>query len=323
MTVNGTEHREQSRGLAGLAHRAWTLLRRPFLSVPQPPVAPIPVKVPAADLRPLRCVRLTEGVARTLFEEYAEHRRGPRGAEETGWVLLGLRERDEATALATLPAGALRDAGVAHVHFNSKGQDVASRIVRQDSKRITFLGVVHTHPGSLRHPSHGDYEGDRVLVGQLRGGEGIFGIGTADGLRNGPTAKPNVQAEGELLFSWYSLGVGQANYAPLPVEVVPGADLAQPLHEVWPVLEEHAERLERLYRQQAEVKCQVVRKESGPELVVTVPLAKQGDRVVVLVGGGAPRYFVHQDGDLFGVDPGARSIDQGVYLLLAELAARA
>src|SRR5262249_40556818 len=183
---------------------------------------------------------VAEGVAQPVLEEYAEHRRGSRGAEETGWVLLGTRERDEAIAVATLPAGTRRDAGVAHVRFATKGQDVASRIVRQDNRRLRFLGVVHTHPGSLRHPSHGDYEGDSVLVKGLRGGEGVFGIGTADAYGNGdPAPKPNVQTRGELTFSWYSLGAGQANYLPLPVAVTPGADLARPLHDVWPLLEEH------------------------------------------------------------------------------------
>src|SRR4051812_36758038 len=218
MLANGVEQREEARGLANLARRVWTYFRRSFFPPPRRRPLPTAAPVVVAELRPLARLLLTEGVAQTLFEEYAEHRRGPRGAEETGWVLLGLRERDEAVALATLPAGTRRDAGVAHVRFDTKGQDIASRIVRQDNKRLRFLGVVHTHPGSLRHPSHGDYEGDIQLVRELRGGEGVFGIGTADGHRhNGPAPKPNVQARGELTFSWYSLGVGQANYLPLPV----------------------------------------------------------------------------------------------------------
>src|SRR5437870_5544334 len=79
---------------------------------------------------PLRRVLLTDQVCRTLFEEFAEHRRGNRGDEEIGWVLLGVREETEALVLATLPAGAQRSAGVAHVRFNSAGQAIASRIVR-------------------------------------------------------------------------------------------------------------------------------------------------------------------------------------------------
>jgi proteasome lid subunit RPN8/RPN11 len=124
---------------------------------------------------------LTDGVGHTLFEEFAGHRAEARGEEETGWVLLGLREAREAVVLATLPAGALRDASVAHVRFNSNAQALASRIVRQTNRRLTMLGVVHTHPGSLRHPSDGDLRGDGQWVANLRGHEGVFGIGTADG----------------------------------------------------------------------------------------------------------------------------------------------
>src|SRR5437870_3666964 len=67
-------------------------LRRPRrFPAPQPNHAP-----PAASYGPLRRVRLTDGVAHTLFEEYADHRCEARGDEETGWVLLGLREAEEA-----------------------------------------------------------------------------------------------------------------------------------------------------------------------------------------------------------------------------------
>ena len=118
-----------------------------------------------------------------MFEEFGEHRRSQRGDEEIGWVLLGVREETDALVLATLPAGAYRNASVAHVRFNSDGQALASRIVRQWDKRLAMIGVVHTHPGSLRHPSEGDYQGDSQWVSQLRGGDGIFGIGTADAKR--------------------------------------------------------------------------------------------------------------------------------------------
>src|SRR5438552_17942165 len=125
MLVNGVGHREESGGLATLARRVWTYFRRSFFPPPRPRSLPSPAPVSAVELQPLRRLRLTEGVAQTLFEEYAEHRRGPRGAEETGWVLLGTREQDEAVAVATLPAGTRRDAGVAPVPFASKGPDVA------------------------------------------------------------------------------------------------------------------------------------------------------------------------------------------------------
>src|SRR5213592_3102696 len=52
----------------------------------------------AATTSPRRLERivLTDGVARTLFDDYAEHRRSERGEEEIGWILLGLRRGDEA-----------------------------------------------------------------------------------------------------------------------------------------------------------------------------------------------------------------------------------
>jgi len=140
-------------------------LRRPRRPLPQRDLSP-----PAVNYAPLRRVRLTDGVAHTLFEEYAQHRSQVRGDEETGWVLLGLREPEEAVVLATLPAGAQADAGVAHVRFNADAQGLASRIVRQRDRRLTVVGVVHTHPGSLRRPSDGDFHGDRDWVAGRRGG---------------------------------------------------------------------------------------------------------------------------------------------------------
>src|SRR3989442_15857633 len=88
----------------------------------------------ASHYQPLRRVILTDGVGRTLFEEYAAHRGSERGEEETGWVILGLREAAQAVALATLPAGAGRNAGLAHVRFNASGQAIGSRIFLQLDK---------------------------------------------------------------------------------------------------------------------------------------------------------------------------------------------
>src|SRR5262249_4519992 len=175
-------------GLRDFARQLWGVLQRSLFRQPGA-LAPMVQEVPGRPkhLEPLRRVLLTDGVGRTLFEEYAAHRDAENGDEETGWVLMGLRERDEAIALATLPAGTQRDAGVAHVRFNSSGQALASRIVRQSDRRLGILGVVHTHPGSLRHPSDGDFQGDTLWVKQLRGGQGVFGIGTADG---SPVASP-------------------------------------------------------------------------------------------------------------------------------------
>src|SRR5262249_52307165 len=149
-------------------------------------------------LERLQRVRLNAGVVETLFGEYAEHRAAERGEEEIGWVLLGLREKDEAIGLATLPAGAFRDAGVSHIEFNVEAQALGSRILRRLDRRLTILGVIHTHPGNLRRPSRGDLEGDRLWVPRLRGGEGVFAIGTGDGRRDANAAPlPHVQRREE------------------------------------------------------------------------------------------------------------------------------
>jgi proteasome lid subunit RPN8/RPN11 len=321
--------------LRQFARQLWDVFHRSLIGQRVP--LPSPAEAPASSgtHEPLRRILLTDGVGRTLFEEYAAHRAEERGDEETGWLLMGLREHDHAVALATLPAGTQRDAGIAHVLFNSNGQALASRIVRQADRRLTILGVVHTHPGSLRHPSDGDLRGDSQWVKQLRGGEGIFGIGTADALKGLPQGagrgagaifarqpRANVQCLDELCFSWYSLRAGHKRYQALPVEVTLGPDLARPLHGVWPTLEEHAERLDRLYRQQAGVSCSVMEEPSGLALAVTIPLAEPGDAIRVLLRPKDVRYYVLRGGEVFAVDCPAEGVAQGVYLLLAELAGR-
>jgi len=301
---------------------SWSLRRTPFTAP-----APHPVARGPRLYRPLRRLLLTDGVSRTLFDEYAQHRDGPDGDDETGWVLLGLRETDEAIALATLPAGAESEAGTAHVRFNSIAQALGSRIVRQHDRRLSMLGVVHTHPGSLRHPSDADYRGDSEWVGQLRGKEGVFGIGTADGHPgNSPVVarqpKPNVQVLGPLCLSWYALGEDDGNYRPLPVELTLGPDLARPLHHIWPTLEANAERLERLARQQTGVTFAVVPGRKGSALVVNIPLAEPGDAIRVLLEEKEVTYLLARGDDLVQADPHTGCVDQGVYLLLAELASQ-
>src|SRR5579884_137199 len=314
----------------GLVSRAGRLLdelgrslrRNGLPTVPraQPVAPPAPVK-----LLPLERVTLTDEVARTLFEEYVTHRESARGEDETGWVLLGLRHADEALVLATLPAGTACSAGVAHVQFNSDAQALASRIVRQVDRRITILGVVHTHPGTLRHPSDGDFRGDRTWVGQLRGGEGVFGIGTVE---DGAEAdamyarqpRPHVQCWADMRLSWYSLKDGDRGYRPLSYGLTLGPDLARPLHAVWVAIEAHAESLDRLYRQQARVTFAVVAGGTGPALAVEVPLAEPGAAIRVLLEGKEVQYFIRRKGDLFSAASKEVRVDRGVYLLLAELA---
>ena len=275
---------------------------------------------------PLQRVYLTDGVGRTLFEEFASHRQ-ERGEDETGWVLLGLRDVHTVIVLATLPAGALADRGIAHVRFNSEAQALASRVVRQTDKRLTILGVVHTHPGSLRHPSDGDFRGDHDWVAHLRGHEGVFGIGTADGPGMPGTMfahqpRPNVQCWGGLRFSWYTLTAGDADYQPLPVEVTLGPDVARPLHQLWSVFEVHAGRLDRLYRQLSGVRFEVIDDDWGPGLVLVLPLPQRDEIVRVLLRPKEIRYYVERRGNLLEVDPGEEAVDRAVFMLLAELTAR-
>jgi len=305
-------------GLVTSANRLWSDLRRSWL-------APVPQRSPdgpSGVAAPLERIVLTDGVGRTLFEGYARHRSEERGDEETGWVLLGLREASQAVALATLPAGLLGDAGVGHIRFNSTAQAVASRVVRQFDRRLTILGVVHTHPGSLRHPSDGDLRGDRVWVQKLRGKEGVFAIGTADGSSDGANLfahqpRPNVQCLGKLRFSWYSLRQGESGYRPLPVEVTIGPDLARDLHPVWATLEAHADRIERLMQQQANVRVEPA---AGPALVVIVPLAGNHGSLRVVIGDREIRYLLDRDGELFETGCHEDLVDRGVYMVLAQLA---
>lgn len=265
---------------------------------------------------------LTDGVAQTLFGEYASHRKTDRGAEEYGWLLLGLRQQNEAIVLATLPAGAHREADEVHVQFDPTVQALASTIVRQGRRQLTTIGVVHTHPGSLRHPSHGDYVGDVTWVTQLRGEEGVFAIGTADASAGDEPRPIHVRAEGELQFSWYALGRHDRNYRALKVEVQPGPDLAMSVRTVWEELETHASRLDQLTRMLNGVKFQVAAGHARPALLATIPRADDGHVVLVQMEGKAVRYRVIGPDGAMAPDLHEDRVDVGVFLLLAELAAQ-
>jgi proteasome lid subunit RPN8/RPN11 len=276
-------------------------------------------------LAPLERVVLADEASRTLFEQYATHRKSPRRNEETGWVILGVREQTEAIVLATLPAGKMADAGAAHVTFNAEVQAVASRMVRQIDRRLTVVGVVHTHPGTLRHPSDGDYRGDSAWVGQLRGGEGIFGIGTAVEYTQaadifGRQPRPSVQTLGCLSFSWYALKKGKRSYRPLPVGITLGPDLARPLHAVWGTLELHAVRMERLFRQQTGLRFEVIRASPGAALVLNVTLAEPGTSLKVIMEESKIRYLLERNGDILEPASPEPLVDRGIYQLLAQLA---
>ena len=295
-----------------------SLFRRSLPPVEELAPSPIP-----RTYRRLQRVVLTDQVCRTIFEEYAGHRQGLRGDEETGWVLLGLREADEALVLATLPAGAQRSAGVAHVRFHAAAQALASRIVRQWDRRLSIIGVVHTHPGSLRHPSDGDFQGDSLWVGQLRGGDGVFAIGTADaetipGTLVATQPRPHVQCLGELCLTWYALADGERNYRAMPVHMTLGPDLARKLHPLWDTIELHAEPLDRLCRQQAGLTMEV----SNGALVAQLPLAPPYSKLRLVLDKENVRYILIRGKDLIAVEPKVSQVDQGVYLVLAELAGK-
>jgi hypothetical protein len=92
------------------------------------------------------------------------------------------------------------------------------------------------------------------------------------------------------------------------------------LHGVWVAIETHAEPLDRLYRQQAKVRFEVVNGEHGAALAVEVPLADPGTAIRVVLEGKQIRYLVRRKGELFEATSSEPRIDRGVYLLLAELA---
>ena len=256
---------------------------------------------------------LAEGVVQTLFNDYAEHRRSDRGHEEIGWVLLGVRQDGETIALAALPAGAQRDAGAAHVQFHSDAQALASRILRQQDKRLRVIGIVHTHPGNLCVPSDGDLHGDRAWIRQLRDHTGVFGIGTAGGCI-APAA--HVQTAGDMSFHWYALRHDDDSYRDLPISVTDGLDLASALRPIWGVIEAHAAPLLRLCGQFGRIDLATV----NNGLAAIIPLAASNQQLRVLFNEGEARYYWDRNGELIAIDPHESQVDRAVYLILAELA---
>ena len=208
---------------------------------------------PASDAINGRIERiiLTDGVAHTLFEDYTSHRHSARGNEEIGWDLLGYRHGREVIAMAALPAGMERDAGVAHVLFNRDVQELLSHILRQNDKRLGVVGVVHTHPGNLHVPATEISRGTGNGSANCAAAKGSSASARRTPTPNFPPDAPNPHQQyfGNLCFSWYALSQGDRQYRRLPVQVTLGCDLARPLLAVWDILETHAKALNRLYRQ--------------------------------------------------------------------------
>lgn len=286
--------------------------------------------LPKTPLKRLQRVILADDVVRTLFDEYALHRQTERGHEETGWVLLGYRGEEEATVVVTLPAGTRRDAGEAHVQFDWEVQLLASRIVRQEDRRLTMLGIVHTHPGSMRTPSGGDLRGDREWVVNLRGREGVFAIGTHTHEPETDTTShtvaqqpaPNVLHYQQSAFNWYTLAEGDRRYQRVPVQVTIGPDLAAPLRSVWATIEESAGPLEKLAQQFRNVRFEIGTVAGHPTLSVRIGLGGGNTAIRVLLEGKSTRFYhEHEDRNAVPFDlPVTTRPDHGVYLLLAELA---
>jgi hypothetical protein len=183
---------------------------------------------------------------------------------------------------------------------------------------MALLGVAHTHPGTLRHPSDGDYRGDIQWVGQLRGTEGVFVIGTASDHEDGEIEqpRPSVQRRGGLTLCWYSLREGAKRYQPLPVEIVDGPDLAGELRLAWPMIEENADRLERLARQQAKMGFEIV----VPSGLAAIVSLADGAAVRAVMTKDGVRYFVVRNGELLASELHELRVDRGVYQLFADLA---
>jgi hypothetical protein len=88
------------------------------------------------------------------------------------------------------------------------------------------------------------------------------------------------------------------------------------------VIEDHAERLERLHKQQAGVSFEVAEDKRGPVLIINVPLSEPGQAVRVALTDKEAKYFLRRGEELLQADCPEERVDCGVYLLLAELAAQ-
>ncbi len=264
----------------------------------------------------LDVVTVAEGVLRSLESGYHEHLEGPRRNEEMAWLLLGYANDDSLQIEAAVPAGESRDASAVHVRFDTSVQALATCILRSDDPRLVPLGVFHTHPGSLDHPSGGDFQGDSEWVRRIPGRRGVFGIGTCDG---GPTLPGNHQTRvGNLCFSWYHLGVGDVSYRPISLVTKPGDDRARGLLPVWDSVQEHADPLLGLARQLATVRFQVANLEGQTHLAVSIPVRGANAFLRLIFHSHKIWYYLDSNGEWLAVDTKETDPEIAVYRLLAE-----
>ncbi len=253
---------------------------------------------------------VTKDVAATLFNEFAEHRRTARGNEEIGWLLVGHRSGTEIHVIGTIPAGTHRDASAVHVSFDSEAQTLASRIIRQVDRRLQIVGIVHTHPGSMRHPSEGDLQGDRQWIQQLQHAEAIFAIGTADG----DASEPN-----GLHFSWYALGVDDDDYRAVEMDFAAGADAGSPLREIWDVVESRSGPLNRICRLYAAVRLGIINEDEATWLRATLALPWTGQQLYLLLSSTEARYYWENGQSFIAIDLQEADIEIAVLMILMEL----
>jgi len=119
------------------------------------------------DLVPIKYMLISSGVGQTLVQGYRNHLNQERGDEETGWLLMGYREKKHAVVVAAVPSGEFREASSTHVKFNSQAQVVAGRLLRQlhDKPEDCVIPLVATIKGTFNGlKNYPESKGYLVLV---------------------------------------------------------------------------------------------------------------------------------------------------------------
>ena len=230
--------------------------------------------------------------------------------------------------LATLPAGANRERG-------RRSRAVQQQMLRPWPAASCGKGTSGSRCSAwstriravLRHPSDGDFQGDSAWVGPSRGGEGIFGIGTAEGLQANsvagwPAAAAACAKSGRVADSWYALDEGDRQYRPAAVQLTLGPDLALPLHEYLDDDRGFAEPLERLVPPAS--RHDVFRGGCRPAADrlwrSTIETGRTGTALRIVLEGKKAAYYWQRGHELLAVDPPAEPTGpRSVYLVLAEL----